>query len=303
MATGEPLAAAPYAFTNRTIIVAGGVGRIGKAVCEALAAAGANVVVNDIKAEAVDDLVATLSGAGGHVLGVTLSASSGPEIVTRAINKFGAVHAVINATLASNFKPIEQLTDDDFRSSFEANVLGPLSIIRAAWPHFKTQKFGRIVNFTSDSVLGLPAASAYAASKGALFGLNKTLALEGSQHNIKVNCVSPIAFHPGMERHISFFPDEIKHLFRTQYLAEGNVPMILALVSEECDASGEVFNTAGWSVGRSVWSVTKGENQMSHVKGCLDKMKELSEKEGRELFEPDGVVGFTEFQARYVLGK
>jgi NAD(P)-dependent dehydrogenase (short-subunit alcohol dehydrogenase family) len=305
--TPSPIAApiaAPGSFAGKTIIVSGGVGKLGRAICTALAAAGANVVVNDVKEDAVNQLVSELKSSGYSSMGITLSATSGSEIVARTIKEFGRIDAVINPTLGPiPWKPFEDLTEDDFRRSFEANVLGPLSITRAAWPHFKAQKFGRVVNFTSDSMLGFPTASTYTSTKGALFGVNKTLAMEGAPHNIKVNCVSPIAYAPGMARHIERFSDDVQHAFRTLYTPEANVPMILALVSEKCEASGQIFNTSGWAVGRNVWGVIKGENEMRHVDECLEKIKSLCEKGKEKVFEPETMVDFTEFQAKYVLGK
>lgn len=304
MAETISMAAGRRAFANRTVIVSGAAGTIGRTVCAALGAAGANIVVNDINTDGVNDLVRVLNSLGGSAHGVAISATCGHEIINQTIEKFGAVHAIINATLGGHkFKPFEELTDDDFRNSFESNVMGPLSIIRAAWPYFKAQNFGRVVNFTSDSMLGMPTASNYTFSKGALFGVNKTLAMEGRPHNIMINCVSPIAYKSNMEQHIASFSDDTKHAFRTMYKPGGNVPMILALVSDSCEVSGEVFHTAGWAVGRNVWGVVRGENGMDSMEECLRKMGGLCKKNERDVFEPGNMVDFTEFQAKYVLGK
>ena len=304
MADAYPPPAARRSFANRTIIVSGAAGSIGRIVCASLGAAGANVVVNDINADGVRELVNVLVSLGGSALGVPLSATRGPEIVEECIKKFGTVHALINATLGGiSFKPFEESTDDDFQASFECNVLGPLSITRAAWPYFKSQNFGRVVNFTSDSMLGMHSASSYTFSKGALFGLNKTLAMEGEPHNIRINCVSPIAYKRNMEPQIAPFSDEVKSTFRKLYRPQGNVPMILALVSDGCTVSGEVFNTAGWAVGRNVWGVAKGESGMNSVEECLRKLKKICKKGQRQVFEPENMVDFTEYQVKYVLGK
>jgi NAD(P)-dependent dehydrogenase (short-subunit alcohol dehydrogenase family) len=298
-----PPAARPDQFKDRVIIVSGAAGKLGRVTCKALCESGANVVVNDINAEAVSKLVASLESECGSALGIVLSATNGDQIVEETIQNFGAVHAVVNATLGSiPWTKFEETTDAAFRDAFESNVLGPFSIARAAWPHFKAQHFGRIVNFTSDSMLGFPTASSYTFTKGALLGVNKTLAMEGAAHNIKINCVSPIAFVPHMERHIQSFSKDVQEAFWMRYKPEGNVPMILALVSEECQASGEVFTTSGWAVGRCVLGYVEGENEMRTVDECLEKVGPLCEK-GARVFEPTSQVDFTEWQARYVLGK
>lgn len=304
MADFRPPAATPGSFAGRTVIVSGGAGCIGKAICLALGHAGANVVVNDINEDAVNDLVSTLKDAGNAAVGVTLSATSGDEIVKRTIEAFGSVHAVVNSTLGTiPWGAFENSTDNQFRDLFEANVLGPLALTRAVWPYFKAQKFGRVVNFTSDSVYGMPGGSTYTMTKGALFGINKSLALEGTPHNIKANCVSPISYRPSQDRFVNTMSEDAQHLFRTRYTAEGNVPMILALVSEACQISGEVFSLAGCTAGRNVYGVARGENEMRTVEECLQKMDALCQKNSREVYESGSMADFTEYQAKYVLGK
>ncbi|KAF2093971.1 NAD(P)-binding protein [Rhizodiscina lignyota] len=303
-ASSMPAPCGPDTFTNRTVIVSGGTGKLGRVICRALAEGGANVVVNDINAEATANLVEELVSDGRSAYGITLSAVNGSEIISQTVSKFGRVDAVVNPILgAIPWKHFENLTDDDFRASFEANVLAPISIAKAAWPHFKAQNYGRIVNFTSDGMLGFPTASTYTFSKGALFGVNKTLAMEGAPFNIKVNCVSPIAYAPTMERHIQRFSEDVQELFKTRYKPEGNVPMILALASEGCKISGEVFNTSGWAVGKSVWGVLEGDNQMRTVEECLLKMDQVTTKNTKEVYEPGSMVDFTEFQSNWILGK
>lgn len=98
----------------------------------------------------------------------------------------------ISSTLP--WKKFVELEVESFRSAFESDFMGPLSIIKAAWPYFERQKYGRIVNFTSGALLGLPLTSTYGLTKDALFGLNKTLANEGAEHNITCNSIAPIAF-------------------------------------------------------------------------------------------------------------
>lgn len=296
-------AAAAGSFANRTVVVSGATGKLGKAISRALAQAGANVVMNDIVTETLQALAKTLAQEGHSVLAIPGSAVDGDTIISQALERFGRIDALINPILGPiPWRHLQDLTNDDFRAMFEANTLGPLALTRAAWPHFMKQNYGRVVNFTSDSMLGLPMSAAYTASKGALFGVNKPLATEGAAHGIKVNCVSPIAYHPCMEPHIQRFAPDIQTAFREQYSPEANVPMVLALASEGCTASGEVFNTAGWAAGRSVWAVQRGENELRTMEQCLDKMVLITAR-GTELYEPHSTIDFTEFQSAYVLGK
>ena len=293
---------ASISFANRTIIVSGATGKLGRCISTSLASAGANVVLNDINPE-VHELAASLVSEGHSAIPIELSATSGEKIVAQTLEMFGRIDVVINPVLRPiPWKPFAELSEDDFRNQFEANVLGPISTTKAAWPHFQAQKSGRVVNFTSDSMLGIPTGSTYTLTKGALFGVNKTLAMEGAAHNIKVNCVSPIAYRPSMERHITRFSEDVQHAFKTLYKPEANVPMVLALASEECQATGEVFNTAGWAAGRNIWGCKQGVNGLDTVEACLKAMEQIVGK-GGEVFEPQTMVDFTEWQAKYVLGK
>lgn len=271
---------------------------------QALCESAANVVANDINGETLSALVSSLEPTRGSILIIASSAANGGEIIKQTIEKFGAVHAIINATLGLiPWSPFAQTTDDGFRNAFETNFLGPISLIRAAWPHFVSQNFGRVVNFTSDSMLGFPTASTYTFSKGALLGVNKTLAMEGRPHNILVNCVSPIAFVPHMERHISNFSPDVQEAFRTKYQPEANVPMILALVDEGCKVRSEVFTTSGYAVGRCRLGYVEVVREMRSVDECLEKVDGPMEKAKREVYEPSSTEDFTEWQVKYVLGK
>ncbi|KAI9706985.1 MAG: hypothetical protein M1820_004573 [Bogoriella megaspora] len=300
-AMNPPIAAA-NSFANRTVLVTGSAGKLGRVICRGFAEAGANVVVNDINAYGVSEIVTQLTAAGHSAYGIICSAStSAAQIVAQTIKKYGRIDAVVNPTLGPiPWKPLEELSDDDFRTVFEANVLGPISITKAAWPHFQAQKFGRVVNFTSDSMLGFPTASAYTLTKGALFGVNKTLAMEGAPHNIKVNCVSPIAYAASMEPHITRFSSDIQNAFRTIYTPDANVPTIMALCSENCEITGEVFNTAGWAAGRNVWGYKAGVNGLKTMEQALEKLKAITEKTD-EVFEPSSMIELSEWQSKYVL--
>jgi hypothetical protein len=105
-----------------------------------------------------------------------------------------------------------------------------------------------------------------------------------------------------MGGHIQNFSPPVQEAFRTRYKPEANVPMILALVSEDCKVSGEVFTTSGYAVGRCLLGYVEGERDMRNVDECLEKINMLCEKGTREMFEPTSMVDFTEWQAKYVLG-
>ena len=202
VAAGSP-AAAPGSSANRTIVVSGATGKLGRVISTALALAGANLATNDISADALQTLFDNLAAQGYSALMIPGSATDGKSIIAETLAKLGRIDANVNPILRTiPWHSLQDLTNDDFRAAFEANTLTPLALVRAAWPHFMAQNYGRVVISTSDSMLGFPTAATYTMTKGALFSATETLAAEGAAHGIKVSCVSPIAYHPNMERHI-----------------------------------------------------------------------------------------------------
>src|ERR1700712_545476 len=136
----------PDTFSGRTVIVTGGTGKIGLQICRSLAASGANVVISDLRAETVTKLVDELTSQGYSALGIPLPAAEGPQIVAQTLEKYGRVDAIIQPIVAPfQFKPFEEMPDEEFRTTFESDVMGPISVMKAAWPHFKKQKYGRVV--------------------------------------------------------------------------------------------------------------------------------------------------------------
>jgi NAD(P)-dependent dehydrogenase (short-subunit alcohol dehydrogenase family) len=295
--------AAPDSFADRTVIVTGGAGKIGRAISRALGPAGANIIVVDINPELVKDFVEELTTSGWKASGITLSATKGPEIISQVIEKHGRVDAIINPIVAPfPWKNFEDQDEQSFRDTLESDVMGPISIVKAAWPHFKKQKYGRVVNFTSGSIAGMPLGTTYTLTKGAIFGVNRTLALEGAPFNITVNCISPIGFGP---QPVSAVKDTKKTLdsdFVAACTPESNVPMVVTLASEACTANGEMFYTSGYGSSRTIWGVGKGFNGLRTVDDCLKVLPEMLKKNA-DLFEPKDPKEFTEYQVAYVLGK
>jgi NAD(P)-dependent dehydrogenase (short-subunit alcohol dehydrogenase family) len=297
--------AGPTAFAGRTVIVTGATGKIGRETCRNLAKSGANVVVSDIRAETVTELVNELTSNGYPALGIPISATQGPEIVAKALEKFGRIDAVIQPIVAPfSFKSFEDMPDEEFRDTFNSDVMGPITVLKAVWPHFKKQKYGRVVNFTSGAIFGMATASTYPVTKGALLGLNKTLAQEGAPFNIKINCISPVGLYA--EPQVAGVSDILKTVNQEFLMAAvpvANVPMVLALASEGCNASGEIFYTSAWGTWRNVVSLTPGFTNLKTIDVCLDKIPEMLKKGYREVFEPVDAQDLGAYQAAYYLAK
>jgi len=176
---------------DRVAIVTGSGQGIGEGIARALAAAGARVVVNDLDVDRVDEVVADLGGpAIGHVANVATADGAGGLIDT-ARDAFGRVDVLVNNVGIARDGWLVKMSEQDWDSVIEVNLKSQFLCCRAAAPIMMEQKFGRIINITSRAWLGGPGQANYAASKGAVISLTRTLALEMARYGITANCIAP----------------------------------------------------------------------------------------------------------------
>jgi len=294
-------------FSGRTVIVAGGAGTLGRAISLAFARAGANVVVNDLgcstegegsstePAEAVVEEIRQITGGPERVLACSESVLQADKIIDATISKFGRVDAIINAVGMLYYGPFEEQSQSVLEKTFQTNTLGPILLIQRAWALFKKQRYGRVVNFASDSIYGMPNSSAYVMTKGALLGLNKSLALEGAPFGITVNCVGPCAYGRQNERNFADLPPEQRQGFKEAYTPESNVAMILALAHPSNTFTGECFSVGNFRVDRTILGITGGAKNIRTLEDCLEHTKEIYQK-GSQIHELSSVVDLLVFK-------
>ena len=142
-------------------------------------------------AEAV---VAEIRALGGKAVADTNSVANeegAAAIVKTALDTFGSIDILVNNAGVCRVVSFEEMTPKDFRQSIEINLMGTVWTCRAAWPHMKAKRYGRIVNISSGSMAGFAWQSAYAAAKAGVFSFTRSLAAEGEEHGIKANTVIP----------------------------------------------------------------------------------------------------------------
>jgi NAD(P)-dependent dehydrogenase (short-subunit alcohol dehydrogenase family) len=183
-------------LSNRVAIVTGGAMGIGFAICGALAARGASIVIADING--AEEAAQKLVSMGHKALGVRTDVSSEQDteqLVDASLKAFGRVDVLVNnAAIYSTLqlKPFEQLTVADWRKMLDVNVVGQFLCCKAALKAFKLQGEGRIINISSGVAFkGNPGMLHYVASKGAIVSMTRTLATELGQHGVLVNSVAP----------------------------------------------------------------------------------------------------------------
>ena len=176
---------------DRVAIVTGSGQGIGEGIARVLAGAGAQVVVNDLAADKVDEVVADLGdGAIGHVANVA-TADGAQGLVAAAQDAFGRVDILVNNVGIARDGWLAKMSEEDWDDVIEVNLKSQFLCCRAAAPVLMEQKYGRIVNITSRAWLGGPGQANYAASKGGVISLTRTLALELARFGVTANCIAP----------------------------------------------------------------------------------------------------------------
>ncbi len=193
-----------FDLTGRSALVSGAGAGIGAAVSEALAAAGATVLVTDISGEAAAAVAERINAAGGKADSAALDVSDRTAAEAAAERAAGLaegkLHIVVNNAGVTSPAMFPKLTDETFRLTFDIHVMGTFHVTQAALPHMPTDGTGRVINVTSAAGLtGTLGQVNYSAAKAGLIGFTKSLARELATKNIMVNALAPLAATPMTE--------------------------------------------------------------------------------------------------------
>lgn len=176
---------------DRVAVVTGSGQGIGEGIVRVLAEAGARVVVNDVASDKIDEVVADLGDAAiGHVANVA-TAEGAQDLIAAAQDAFGRIDILVNNVGIARDGWLAKMSEQDWDDVIDVNLKSQFLCCRAAAPAMMEQKYGRIVNITSRAWLGGPGQANYAASKGGVISLTRTLALELARFGITANCVAP----------------------------------------------------------------------------------------------------------------
>jgi 3-oxoacyl-[acyl-carrier protein] reductase len=182
---------------DRTALVTGGSRGIGRAIVQALAAAGAKVAfVYRGNREAADSLVAEITGAGGIALalqGDVADPDTAPRCVGEVLEKWGRVDILVNNAGVIRDGLFIRMDADAWNQVIQTNLNGTFHFCRAVVePMALRQRFGRIINVSSVAAVHVNAGQTnYAASKGAVNALTRALAVEVAGRNVTVNAIAP----------------------------------------------------------------------------------------------------------------
>jgi NAD(P)-dependent dehydrogenase (short-subunit alcohol dehydrogenase family) len=236
---------------GRSVVVTGAGGGLGRQHALLFAQHGAKVVVNDRggardgtggSSEVADAVVAEITAAGGDAVANADDVSTpegGAAIVQAALDAFGSVDVVVNNAGILRDSSFHKLADQHWDAVLAVHLSGTYHVTRAAWPHMREQRFGRVIVTTSTSGLyGNFGQANYAAAKLGVVGLVHALAVEGARYGITANAVAPLAATRMTE---DVMPaDELARL-DPAYVS----PLVVRLAGEECTDTDLVVLAAG----------------------------------------------------------
>lgn len=172
---------------KETALVTGAARGIGRAIVERLAADGYRVIAID-RLEDVHAVAATLVAGGAEVEAAVIDVQDRAAIAA-LVERHAPLDVIVNNAGITGTRKFEDLTEEDFRSNFDVNTLGTFIVAQEGARRMRNG--GRIVNMASRSFAGTPQMAHYVASKTAVVGLTRAMAIDLSPRDIKVNAVAP----------------------------------------------------------------------------------------------------------------
>jgi 3-oxoacyl-[acyl-carrier protein] reductase len=181
-----------FDFTGRTVIVTGAGKGIGRSIAAAFAGAHADVVLVGRTGDVLAHAAATIGGTAA--IADVARTEDAERVVAETIDRTGRIDVLVNNAGFLRDSVLWKMDDDTWDDVLDVHLGGTFRLIRACAPHFRAQKYGRIVNLTSYSGLhGNLGQANYAAAKAGIIGLTKTAAKELGRYGVTVNAVLPFA--------------------------------------------------------------------------------------------------------------
>lgn len=189
---------------SRVAVVTGGASGMGEATCHELGRRGHKVAVLDVNGEAAQRVCEDLRGDGVQALAVAADVSDRAaveEAFEKVRGELGPVHILVTSAGAVAFSPFTDITVESWNRIIDINLTGTFHCCQVALPDMIDAEWGRIVMISSSSAQrGSPRMAHYAASKGALLSLTRSLAREYAHIGITVNNIPPSAIETPMQR-------------------------------------------------------------------------------------------------------
>jgi len=196
-------------FKDKTALVTGAAGAIGKGIAAAFCEREAKVFITDLDQQAVDAAVTEIASKGRVCQGLAADVTDAEKVakvVAAAAKAFdGKIDILVNVAGIVGQGKVEEITEDQWDKVFAVNCKGTFLFIKHVVPLMKAGRYGKIINFSSKSgKTGSAIMSHYSAAKAAIIGLTQALAHELADDGITVNCLCPgITENTGVWSHVS----------------------------------------------------------------------------------------------------
>jgi len=193
------------ALDGKSIVVTGAGRGIGRSVAELCAREGASVVVNDYgvamdgsepQSEVADEVVAAIRDAGGTAVANASSVATmegGASIVQSAVDEFGRIDGVVTVAGILRERMFFNMLEEEWDPVIQTHLKGTFTVFRAAAPHFKEQRSGAFVAFTSGAFAASVAQANYSAAKGGIVSLARSVAAGMYKYGVRANVIAPVA--------------------------------------------------------------------------------------------------------------
>jgi len=248
-------------LAGKVALVTGGNAGIGEAIAKTFVREGAAVAITGRRPEELDRVVREIGPHNGRVIAIAGSVTDDGHAraaVAKVIQQFGVLDILINNAGIGEFgRRLHELDDATWARVLDINLTGVFRMTRAAVPEMLKRGRGAIVNISSiASLVGIPCLSVYAASKGALDALTRTIAIDYAKDGIRCNVVNPGLIATPMAAPLMANPEQldpilahypIRRLGKPEEVAD----MVLYLASDEAAwVTGGTFTIDG---GMTVW--------------------------------------------------
>ena len=226
-------------------------------------------------------MVDEIKKAGGKAVANYDSVEYGEKIIDTAIQSFGRIDVLLNNAGILRDVSFKNMTDADWDLIVKVHIKGAYKCARAAWPHMRKQKYGRIINTASAAGLfGNFGQTNYSAAKLSQVGFTETLAKEGLKYNIICNVIAPIA---ASRMTATVMPPDVLESLKPDWV----VPLVAVLVHKSnTHETGSIFEVGGGHVAKLRWQRAKGlllKTDDTLTPGAIlkkwDKVSDFSEPE------------------------
>jgi NAD(P)-dependent dehydrogenase (short-subunit alcohol dehydrogenase family) len=247
-------------FEDKVAVVTGAGRGIGREVALRLGRGGARVVVNDLGASAAgegsdgsvaEQAAGEIRAAGGQAVAVGDSVASwegGRAAVQAALDHYGRIDILVNNAGILRDRMFHKMGPEEWDAVLDVHLKGTVSATRAAAPHMRAQRWGRLVHFTSTSgLIGNFGQANYGAAKMAIVGLSRNLAIELERYGVTSNCIAPFAW----TRLVATLPTETeeqrKRVARFMKMTPADVAPLAGFLASDAAANitGQIFGVRG----------------------------------------------------------